>query len=60
MGFDGADGGEDEQNREKVSPSKRPSLELLLGKLPTAASLGLTESINKVGEEKENGKRVHI
>ncbi|XP_057197919.1 BRF1 RNA polymerase III transcription initiation factor subunit a isoform X2 [Triplophysa rosa] len=56
VGFDGVDvgGDEHEQNGEKVLPSKRPSLELLLGKLPTAASLGLTESINKVGEEKEN------
>lgn len=40
---------------ERDSRSKRPSLEALLGPLPTAASLGLSDSINKcVGEEKEN------
>lgn len=52
------DAGGDVQKDEKVSPSKRPSLALLLGTLPTAASLGLPESITKMGEEKENGKRV--
>lgn len=40
---------------ERDSPNKRPSLEALLGPLPTAASLGLSDSIQKcVGEEKEN------
>ncbi|XP_053358087.1 BRF1 RNA polymerase III transcription initiation factor subunit a [Clarias gariepinus] len=40
---------------ERDSRSQRPSLEALLGPLPTAASLGLSDSINKcVGEEKEN------
>ncbi|KAL1262768.1 hypothetical protein QQF64_005507, partial [Cirrhinus molitorella] len=50
------DGGENEQerDREKLSPTKRPSLALLLGALPTAASLGLPESITKMREEKEN------
>ncbi|XP_050981416.1 BRF1 RNA polymerase III transcription initiation factor subunit a [Labeo rohita] len=50
------DGGENEQERdgEEVSPTKRPSLALLLGALPTAASLGLPESITKMREEKEN------
>lgn len=52
------DGGENEQERdgEEVSPTKRPSLALLLGALPTAASLGLPESITKMREEKENGR----
>lgn len=52
----GEDGGGSQQERdaEKVSPTKRPSLALLLGALPTAASLGLPESITKMGEEKEN------
>ncbi|XP_052006946.1 BRF1 RNA polymerase III transcription initiation factor subunit a [Xyrauchen texanus] len=53
---EGEDGGGNEQQRDgdKVSPSKRPSLAVLLGTLPTAASLGLSESITKMGEEKEN------
>lgn len=49
--------GEEDEEREdgRDTPLKRPSLEVLLGPLPTAASLGLSESINKcVGEEKEN------
>ncbi|KAI4905011.1 hypothetical protein NFI96_003636 [Prochilodus magdalenae] len=46
---------EEEQENEQSTPLKRPSLEVLLGPLPTAASLGLSESISKcVGEEKEN------
>uniref|UniRef100_A0A673LNW4 B-related factor 1 n=1 Tax=Sinocyclocheilus rhinocerous TaxID=307959 RepID=A0A673LNW4_9TELE len=52
-GEDG-DGNEQDGDREKVSPTKRPSLALLLGALPTAASLGLPESITKMREEKEN------
>lgn len=54
----GEDGGDNEQERdgEKVSLTKRPSLALLPGALPTAASLGLPESITKMGEEKENGR----
>lgn len=51
-------GNEQERDREKSTPTKRPSLALLLGALPTAASLGLPESITKMGEEKENGKIV--
>uniref|UniRef100_A0A8B9H8X9 B-related factor 1 n=1 Tax=Astyanax mexicanus TaxID=7994 RepID=A0A8B9H8X9_ASTMX len=49
-------GEEDEERQDgRDTPLKRPSLEVLLGPLPTAASLGLSESINKcVGEEKEN------
>ncbi|ROL49663.1 Transcription factor IIIB 90 kDa subunit [Anabarilius grahami] len=47
-------GNEQERDREKSTPTKRPSLALLLGALPTAASLGLPESITKMGEEKEN------
>uniref|UniRef100_A0A671KZ61 Transcription factor IIIB 90 kDa subunit n=1 Tax=Sinocyclocheilus anshuiensis TaxID=1608454 RepID=A0A671KZ61_9TELE len=52
-------GGDNEQERdgEKVFPTKRPSLALLLGALPTAASLGLPKSITKMGEEKENGRK---
>lgn len=52
-GEDG-DGNEQDRDGEKVSPTKRPSLALLLGALPTAASLGLPESITKMREEKEN------
>ncbi|KAK2853119.1 hypothetical protein Q7C36_008320 [Tachysurus vachellii] len=45
----------DTTEEERDSPPKRPSLEALLGSLPTAASLGLSDSIQKcVGEEKEN------
>ncbi|XP_048061338.1 BRF1 RNA polymerase III transcription initiation factor subunit a isoform X1 [Megalobrama amblycephala] len=47
-------GNEQDRDREKSTPTKRPSLALLLGALPTAASLGLPESITKMGEEKEN------
>uniref|UniRef100_A0A9R1SCF7 B-related factor 1 n=2 Tax=Cyprinus carpio TaxID=7962 RepID=A0A9R1SCF7_CYPCA len=54
-GEDG-DGNEQDRDGEKVSPTKRPSLALLLGALPTAASLGLPESITKMREEKENGR----
>ncbi|KAF4090226.1 hypothetical protein AMELA_G00049500 [Ameiurus melas] len=40
---------------ERDCPIKRPSLVALLGPLPTAASLGLSDSIQKcMGEEKEN------
>ncbi|MCJ8731039.1 hypothetical protein PDJAM_G00191240 [Pangasius djambal] len=43
------------REEERDSQPKRPSLEALLGPLPTAASLGLSDSIHKcVGEEKEN------
>lgn len=43
---------EEEQDAREVH---RPSLEALLGPLPTAASLGISDSIhNCVGEEKEN------
>ncbi|KAI5108417.1 BRF1, RNA polymerase III transcription initiation factor a, partial [Silurus meridionalis] len=49
------DDGQEAREEERVSQSKRPSLEALLGPLPTAASLGLSDSIHKcVGEEKEN------
>uniref|UniRef100_A0A673LNR4 B-related factor 1 n=1 Tax=Sinocyclocheilus rhinocerous TaxID=307959 RepID=A0A673LNR4_9TELE len=58
-GEDG-DGNEQDGDREKVSPTKRPSLALLLGALPTAASLGLPESITKMREEKENGRSVLV
>lgn len=45
------------REEERDSRAKRPSLEALLGPLPTAASLGLSDSIHKcVGEEKENEK----
>uniref|UniRef100_A0A9J8BZI4 Transcription factor IIIB 90 kDa subunit n=2 Tax=Cyprinus carpio TaxID=7962 RepID=A0A9J8BZI4_CYPCA len=57
-GEDG-DGNEQDRDGEKVSPTKRPSLALLLGALPTAASLGLPESITKMREEKENGRSVN-
>lgn len=56
-----SDGEECDKERQEVreeerdSLTKRPSLEALLGPLPTAASLGLSDSIHKcVGEEKEN------
>ncbi|KAK3554634.1 hypothetical protein QTP70_030005 [Hemibagrus guttatus] len=46
---------QEETEEERDSLTKRPSLEALLGPLPTAASLGLSDSIHKcVGEEKEN------
>ncbi|KAK1791036.1 hypothetical protein P4O66_002080 [Electrophorus voltai] len=56
---EGLHGGEEEEAEEEKrggSPRKRPPLEALLGPLPTAASLGLSESIARcIGEEKENG-----
>lgn len=45
---------QDAREEEQESKLKRPSLEALLGPLPTAASLGLSDSIKCVGEEKEN------
>uniref|UniRef100_A0AAR2LQ89 B-related factor 1 n=1 Tax=Pygocentrus nattereri TaxID=42514 RepID=A0AAR2LQ89_PYGNA len=43
---------EEEREKDQGAPLKRPSLEVLLGPLPTAASLGLSESIDK----SENGE----
>ncbi len=57
---EGGDGNEQDGDGEKFSPTKRPSLALLLGALPTAASLGLPESITKMREEKENGRSVLV
>ncbi|XP_043111778.1 BRF1 RNA polymerase III transcription initiation factor subunit a [Puntigrus tetrazona] len=54
VGEEDGDGSEQDGDGERVSPNKRPSLALLLGALPTAASLGLPESITKMSEEKEN------
>lgn len=50
---------EDEEDQEQsVLHLKGPSLESILGPMPTAATLGLSESISDcIGEEKENGKR---
>ncbi|XP_066534634.1 BRF1 RNA polymerase III transcription initiation factor subunit a isoform X2 [Hoplias malabaricus] len=46
---------EEVQEEDRGTLLKRPPLEALLGPLPTAASLGLSESIRKCeGEEKEN------
>ncbi|XP_060781205.1 BRF1 RNA polymerase III transcription initiation factor subunit a [Neoarius graeffei] len=48
---------DEERQEARDSQAKRPSLEALLGPLPTAASLGLSDSIHKcAGEEKENEK----
>lgn len=49
-------GEEDGEGQEERPPRRGPSLASLLGPMPTAASLGLPESISKcIGEEKENG-----
>lgn len=49
-------GEEDGDGQEERPPRRGPSLASLLGPMPTAASLGLPESISKcIGEEKENG-----
>uniref|UniRef100_A0A4W4HIX4 Transcription factor IIIB 90 kDa subunit n=1 Tax=Electrophorus electricus TaxID=8005 RepID=A0A4W4HIX4_ELEEL len=56
-GLHGGDEEEAEEEKRGGSPRKRPPLEALLGPLPTAASLGLSESIARcIGEEKENGE----
>ncbi|XP_024271208.1 BRF1 RNA polymerase III transcription initiation factor subunit a [Oncorhynchus tshawytscha] len=48
-------GEEDGEGQEERPPRRGPSLASLLGPMPTAASLGLPESISKcIGEEKEN------
>lgn len=50
---------EEEENQEleeDVPKRKGPSLASILGTMPTAATLGLPESIsNCIGDEKENG-----
>ncbi|XP_048106535.1 transcription factor IIIB 90 kDa subunit-like [Alosa alosa] len=46
---------EDDDEEERAAPLRRPSVAALLGPLPTAASLGLQDSISKcLGDEKEN------
>uniref|UniRef100_A0A6Q2XZN3 Transcription factor IIIB 90 kDa subunit n=1 Tax=Esox lucius TaxID=8010 RepID=A0A6Q2XZN3_ESOLU len=46
---------EEREGKEERPPRRGPSLASLLGPMPTAASLGLPESISKcIGEEKEN------
>ncbi|XP_041941533.1 BRF1 RNA polymerase III transcription initiation factor subunit a [Alosa sapidissima] len=46
---------EDDEEEERAAPLRRPSVAALLGPLPTAASLGLQDSISKcLGDEKEN------
>lgn len=46
-----------EEDEEGVPKRKCPSLASILGRMPTAATLGLSESITKcVGDEKENGE----
>lgn len=48
---------ENQDGEEGVSKRKCPSLASILGRMPTAATLGLSESITKcVGDEKENGE----
>ncbi|XP_058470969.1 transcription factor IIIB 90 kDa subunit-like [Solea solea] len=48
--------GEEEEEEEGGSPKRKgPTLESILGRMPTASTLGLPESISKcIGEEKEN------
>uniref|UniRef100_A0A667YK85 B-related factor 1 n=1 Tax=Myripristis murdjan TaxID=586833 RepID=A0A667YK85_9TELE len=47
---------EEEEQEEEEGRRKGPSLESILGPMPTATSLGLSESISdRIGEEKENG-----
>lgn len=50
------EGGEEDQEQEDGIPKRKgPSLESILGTMPTAATLGLPESIGTcIGEEKEN------
>ncbi|XP_031436833.1 BRF1 RNA polymerase III transcription initiation factor subunit a isoform X2 [Clupea harengus] len=46
---------EEEEEEEQAAPRRRPSVAALLGPLPTAASLGLQDSIDHcLGDEKEN------
>ncbi|XP_076151747.1 BRF1 general transcription factor IIIB subunit a [Alosa pseudoharengus] len=46
---------DEEEEEERAAPLRRPSVAALLGPLPTAASLGLQDSISKcLGDEKEN------
>ncbi|XP_029937884.1 BRF1 general transcription factor IIIB subunit a [Myripristis murdjan] len=46
---------EEEEQEEEEGRRKGPSLESILGPMPTATSLGLSESISdRIGEEKEN------
>lgn len=48
---------ENEEEEEDVPKRKGPSLESILGTMPSAATLGLSESLNScMGEEKENGE----
>lgn len=47
-----------DQDQEQAITPRQPSLALLLGPLPTAASLGLTESIQEcIDGKKEDGER---
>lgn len=56
---DQSDSGEDQEKEDddKCFQRKGPSLASILGPLPTAASLGLDESITEcIGEGQENGE----
>lgn len=45
-----------EQEERDVPKRKAPTLESILGPMPTAATLGLPESIKCIGDGKENGE----
>lgn len=50
-------GEENQELEEDVPKRKAPSLESILGTMPSAATLGLSESIGDcIGNEKENGE----
>lgn len=50
--------GKEEEEGEDGPKRKAPSLGFILGTMPSAATLGLQESISDcIGEEKENGER---
>ncbi|CAL8298181.1 unnamed protein product [Arctogadus glacialis] len=62
-GGGGGGGGEDDEEEQEVAGGGRrgPSLESILGPMPTAASLGLQDSIRTaVDEEKENGPQEEV
>lgn len=52
---------ENQELEEDVPKRKAPSLESILGTMPTAATLGLNQSISDcIGEEKENGECTYL
>ena len=54
---DGEEGEEENREERHVPQRKGPSLASILGTMPSAAALGLSESISDcIGDEKENGE----